>query len=229
MHTLSGGELQRVALARRAGDAAAAAAARRADVAARPGRRRRADLAAAAPERAVGHDRAAGRAPRRALPRRGRSRRRARPRRAWSATRRRTTSSTGRSSARRSCAPGSPHVRARRPAPAAARRQGGAGVAAGAGTRRCGQRGRSGIAAARSNVHRSAPDGSAVGCAAAVPARRVWSSSASGSSTTTARAPACRRCAGSACASSPARRSPCWDGTAPARARCCGPPPGCVT
>ena len=55
--TLSGGELQRVALAAALVTRPRAGAARRADLAARPGRRRRADLAAAAAERGVGDDR----------------------------------------------------------------------------------------------------------------------------------------------------------------------------
>ena len=66
--TLSGGELQRVALARRAGHRPAAGPARRADLAARPGRRRRADRAAAPAERGVGGGGPARRAPPRALP-----------------------------------------------------------------------------------------------------------------------------------------------------------------
>ena len=55
--SLSGGELQRVALGAALVTGPAAAAPRRADLAARPGRRRRADLAAAAAERGVGGDR----------------------------------------------------------------------------------------------------------------------------------------------------------------------------
>ena len=66
--TLSGGELQRVALAAALVGAPAPGAARRADLAARPGRRRRADRAAAAAERGVGDGGPARRAPARALP-----------------------------------------------------------------------------------------------------------------------------------------------------------------
>ena len=70
--TLSGGELQRVALARGARHPPAARAPRRADLPARPGRRRRADLAAAPAQRGVGGRGRALRAPPRALPRRRR-------------------------------------------------------------------------------------------------------------------------------------------------------------
>ena len=72
--TLSGGELQRVAIAAAMVHGPALLRARRADLAARPGRRRRARLAAAAPERGLGDGRAGGRAPARALPARGRPR-----------------------------------------------------------------------------------------------------------------------------------------------------------
>ena len=80
--TLSGGELQRVALAAALVAPPAAGPARRADLAARPRRRRRADLAAAPAQRGVGDGGRALRAPARALPRRrrpgGRDARRAR-------------------------------------------------------------------------------------------------------------------------------------------------------
>ena len=113
----------------RAGHPAAAAAARRADVSARSGRRRRADLAAAAAERGVGDERAARRAPHRALPRGRRSRAgvRARPdrvRRAAARVRR-----VGRAARSRAGAAGGAHVLARRPAPSAGRRQGRTGRA----------------------------------------------------------------------------------------------------
>ena len=75
--TLSGGELQRVAIAAAMVHGAEPAAARRADVAARPGRRRRAGLAAAAAQRGLGDGRRAGRAPPGALPARRRPRDRA--------------------------------------------------------------------------------------------------------------------------------------------------------
>ena len=66
--TLSGGELQRVALAAVARHQATARAPRRADLSARPGGRRRADLTAPAPERGMGRGRAARRASAGALP-----------------------------------------------------------------------------------------------------------------------------------------------------------------
>ena len=66
--TLSGGELQRVALAAALATPAAARPARRADLSARPGGRRRADLPAPAPERGVGGGRAARGASAGALP-----------------------------------------------------------------------------------------------------------------------------------------------------------------
>ena len=72
MRTLSGGELQRVALAAALVTRTPAASAGRAHLAARPRRRRRAAVAAAPPERGVGDDRAARRAAPRALPRGGR-------------------------------------------------------------------------------------------------------------------------------------------------------------
>ena len=74
--TLSGGELQRVALAAALVLRPRAHPARRADLAARPGRGRRADRSAAPAQRGVGDDRLARRASARALP--------ARPPTAWS-------------------------------------------------------------------------------------------------------------------------------------------------
>ena len=81
-HELSGGELQRVALGAALAGRPRLRPPRRAHVAAQPGRRRRARLAAAPPQRGVGNDDRARRAPARALPRRRRSRARVRGRRA---------------------------------------------------------------------------------------------------------------------------------------------------
>ena len=66
--TLSGGELQRVAIAAAMVHGPRLLLARRAHLAARPGGRRRARLAAAPPERGLGDGRGGRRAPARALP-----------------------------------------------------------------------------------------------------------------------------------------------------------------
>ena len=95
--TLSGGELQRVALAAALVTRPPPGPARRADLAARPGLRRRADLAAAAAERGVGGGGAARRTPARALPRRRRPRRRDGGGRGSASTAPRPSSSPGRS------------------------------------------------------------------------------------------------------------------------------------
>ena len=187
---------------RGAGGAAAARAARRADLAAGSGRRRRARVAAAAPERGVGDDDRARRAPPRALPRGRRPRARLRGRRAglrcpprgfleWAAER----------------APAlRPRARGCSPAPACARRR----AASRRRGRRCGRMGCWGRRRAlarrplRIGPSRRLRPHPAAASVAAPPALRLrWPSAACGSS-----APGGGRCcAGSTSRSRPASAS----------------------